>query len=239
MELFDVHSHILPAFDDGAKTVEVSLRLIDELRKQGVTNICLTPHFYTNEMSLEDYLVKRQAAFEKFMPYIPADINIVLGCEVYVTEYMFNNSDLSALAYGNSPYILTEFPYGTHFTEKTLQKFYMLLQNYKLIPVMPHVERYPNLMDNPESIEMLREMGVLIQTNISNYTKEASFFKKRKLLKYISKGMIDLLGSDTHSMTHNPPNVFSEAMQTITQKCGERHMARMMDNASHLFNKAL
>ena len=239
MNFYDVHSHILPDFDDGAKTVEESLQLIDELKKQGVTNISLTPHFYTNEMSLEDYLQKRQEAFEKFKPYIPAGINVVLGCEVYVTDYMFNNSDLSALTYGNSRYILTEFPYGTHFSEKTMQKFYMLMQNYKLIPVMPHVERYPHLMDNPSTIRDLRELGVLIQTNISNYTKDASFLKKRKLLKYISKGLIDLLGSDTHSMTHNPPDVFTEAMRTITQKCGAEHMGRMMNNARDLFNKAL
>ena len=239
MGFYDVHSHILPNFDDGAQTVEESLQLIDELRKQKVTNLSLTPHFYTNELSLEDFLEKRQAAFEKFKPYIPADINVVLGCEVYVTDYMFNNSDLSALAYGNSRYILTEFPYGTKFGDRTMQKFYMLLQNYKLIPVMPHVERYPNLMDSPSKIRELRELGVLIQTNISNYTKDASFLRKRKLLKYISKGMIDLLGSDTHSMTHNPPNVFTEAMRTISQKCGTEQMGRMMNNARDLFNKAL
>ena len=239
MELYDVHSHILPDFDDGAQTVEESLQLIDILRKQSVTNIFLTPHFYTNEMSLEDYLEKRQKAFDKFKPYIPDGINILLGCEVYVTDYMFNNSDLSALTYGNSRYILTEFPYGTQFGDRTMQKFYMLMQNYKLIPVMPHVERYPNLMDNPSKINELRELGVLIQTNISNYTKDASFLKKRKLLKYISKGMIDLLGSDTHSMTHNPPDVFNEAMRTIIQKCGAENMGRMMSNARYLFKKSL
>ena len=48
MELFDMHSHILPDFDDGAKDVDESLLLINELRKQGVRNICLTPHLYTN-----------------------------------------------------------------------------------------------------------------------------------------------------------------------------------------------
>ena len=49
MQLFDMHSHILPGIDDGAKTVEDSLELLSCLKNQGVTNICLTPHFYTNE----------------------------------------------------------------------------------------------------------------------------------------------------------------------------------------------
>lgn len=234
-----MHSHILPAFDDGAKTVEDSLELIDHLRQQGVRNICLTPHFYTNELSYKDYLVKREKAFRAFEPHIPDDIRIVLGSEVYVTEYIFNNQDLSGITYGNSPYILTEFAYGMRFTEKEMQQFYQLIQNFRLIPVMPHVERYENLMNSPDKIAQLKDIGVVIQTNIGNYTKKSPFFRKRKLLKLIDRGLIDILGSDTHSMKHNRPDVFAEALETISQKCGEKKLVRMMDNAAKIFNNAL
>lgn len=238
MELYDMHTHILPDFDDGAKTVEDSLELIDRLRRQGVRNIALTPHFYTNEMSLDDFLVKRQAAFDAFAPFIPEDINIILGTEVYVTDYLFNNTDLSKITYGNSPYILTEFAYETRFSEKTLQRFYMLTQNYGLIPVIPHVERYPYLLEKPRMIETLKGMGTVIQTNVSKYTQEAPFLKKRKLLKLIEKGLIDILGTDTHSLDHNPPEDYREALETITKKCGEHTVKRMMDNAAKIFRKA-
>ena len=239
MELYDMHSGILPAFDDGAKTLEVSLELIDSLRKQGVRNICLTPHFYSNELSYDEYLVKREKAFLKFKPHMPQDINFVLGCEVYVTEYMFNNNDLSGVTYGKSRYILTEFDYENSFSERTMQRIYMMIQNYKLKPVLPHVERYEHLMSHPDDIEQLKDIGVVIQTNISNYTRNAPFFLKRKLLKYISRGLIDIIGSDTHSKTHNSPDVFTEALDTIAHKCGEDTVKRMMDNAAHIFHKAL
>ena len=120
MQLYDMHSHILPAFDDGAKTVEDSISLIESLKSQGVTNICLTPHFYTNERSLERFLEKRARAFERFKPYIPDDVNLVLGTEVYVTSYLFNSDDLSQITYGKSNYILTEFPYSMQFNEKDM-----------------------------------------------------------------------------------------------------------------------
>ena len=233
-----MHSHILPNFDDGAKNVEESLKLIDELKQQGVYHICLTPHFYTNELSLDDYLVKRQEAYEAFLPYIPNDVEIVLGSEVYVTDYMFNNSDLSGITYGKSRYMLTEFSYQNSFSEKTFQRFYMLTQNYGIIPVMPHIERYDRLMAHPDKILQLKELGVVIQTNITNYTQKAPFFLKRKLLKMIDRGLIDIIGSDTHSMTHNTPTVFAEAMQTITQKCGSRTMNRMMRTAQKIFEEA-
>ena len=239
MRLFDMHSHILPAFDDGAKTVEESLVLIDALKKQGVNNICLTPHFYTNERSLEDFLKERKKAFELFLPHIPDDVNIVLGTEVYVTDYLFNNSRVDGITYGKSKYVLTEFPYGDKFTERTMQKFYALMNNYGLKPVMPHVERYPRLINDPDFIEELRDIGVVIQTNIQNYSDKASFFRKRKLMKLIEAGLIDILGSDTHSLTHNSPLLYSEALKNITEKCGKRRVDIMMHNAERIFSKAI
>ena len=238
MQLFDMHSHILPEFDDGSRSVDESLKLINSLKQQGVTNICLTPHFYTNEMSVEDYIQKRNEAFERFKPHIPEDINIVLGSEVYVTQYLFSNKDLSGITYGNSRYILTEFAYDLTFSERTMQNIYMLIQNHGLIPVLPHVERYEYLMNNPDVIAELKDVGMLIQTNISNYSDKAPFFKKRKLLKYISNSLIDILGSDAHSMTHNTPEVYSQSINTISAKCGNNRLRQMMKTSEIIFNEA-
>lgn len=233
-----MHSHILPAFDDGAKTVDDSLALIDCLKKQGVDHICLTPHYYTNERSLEDFIEKRQIAFEKFRPYIPEDVKIVLGTEVYVTDYLFNNNNLKGITYGKSRYVLTEYPYESKFGEKTMQKFYALIQNHRLIPVMPHVERYRYLIDNPDVIEELQDLGVIIQTNISNYSDKAPFFKKRKLMKLIEGGYIDIIGSDAHSFTHNTPEIYSQAIKNISEKCGRQSVNKMMDTAAMIFGAA-
>lgn len=238
MQLFDVHSHILPAFDDGARTIDDSLELIDCLRKQGVVNICFTPHFYTHKLSVEDFLESRNAAFEAFLPHIPPDIRIVLGAEVYVTDYLFNSDNWKGISYGKSPYILTEFPYDSAFSERTKFQIDRIIGNHRMIPVLPHVERYEKLMDNPRKIDELHDMGMLIQTNISNYTDKAPFFRKRKLLKMISRGQIDLLGSDAHSFTHNTPEVFSEALNTIADKCGDGAVADMMDYAANIFREA-
>ena len=239
MEFYDMHSHILPGFDDGAKTVKDSLALIDCLKKQGIRNICLTPHFYTHEQSVEDFIASRQEAFERFKPYIPEDVNIVLGTEVYVTHFLFNSNDFSQLTYGKSKYILTEYPYSSTFSNHTMRYFDMLIRNHGLTPVMPHVERYEYLMDNPDVIQELQSMGVIIQTNISNYVAKAPYFKKRKLLKYISKGWIDILGSDAHSFTHNTPETFSEVMNTIAEKCGKHTLIQMMKNSEEIFDSAV
>ena len=239
MQYFDMHSHILPSFDDGAKTVDDSLELLDCLKKQDVSNVCFTPHFYTNEMSVEDFLEKRRVAYENFLPYKPVNMNIVLGAEVYVTKFLFNCDDLSGLTYGKSRYILTEFSYSSSFSNRMLQQLNMLIENHRLIPVLPHVERYEMLMSDSKALQELRDMGVIIQTNIGNYTKKSSIFKRRKLLKLIGEGMIDILGSDAHSLAHNTPEVYTQAVGMIADKCGQRTVRKMMQNAEKIFTAAL
>ena len=87
MQLYDMHSHILPGIDDGAPSVEKSLVILNELKKQGVTNVCLTPHFYTNEISAEDFAAQETAcAIDNLMPHIPDGMKVVVGAEVYVTR---------------------------------------------------------------------------------------------------------------------------------------------------------
>ena len=218
MQLFDMHSHILPGIDDGAKTVEDSLELLSCLKNQGVTNVCLTPHFYTNEISLEDFIAERAEKFEKFKPHIPNGMNIVLGTEVYVTKYLFNNENIKGINYGNSNYILTE---------------------QGLIPVIPHVERYSFLVDNPDVIEDLKRLGVVIQTNISNYTKKAPMMKRRRMLKLVSAGLIDIIGTDAHSLNHNTPELYSDAIECIAKKCGRQAVDRLMKNSEKIFNAAI
>ncbi len=239
MRLYDMHSHILPEFDDGAQNIAESLSLLECLSAQGVDNVCLTPHFYTNEMSAVDFIEKRRVAFERFVPYIPQGMNIVLGAEVFVTKYLFTNNDFSKLTYGKSNFMLTEFAYNTSFSERSFKYFRKLIDDHGLIPVIPHVERYDALIDNPSKIIELKKLGILIQTNIANYAKKSPYFRRRKLLNLINEGYIDILGSDAHSFTHNTPDVFSEAIDCLTDKCGVQKLRTMMDKAEYIFERAL
>ena len=68
--LYDMHSHILPAVDDGAKNIEESLTLINRLRRAGVTDICLTPHYYTHKESLKDFVNRRNKAYLELKSYV-------------------------------------------------------------------------------------------------------------------------------------------------------------------------
>ena len=61
---FDIHSHILPNVDDGAKTIEDSLELLKLLKEQGVTAVLATPHFYPQDDNLSEFIEKCAKAFD-------------------------------------------------------------------------------------------------------------------------------------------------------------------------------
>lgn len=232
MTYYDMHTHILPELDDGSKSVEMSLQIIEKLRNQNVNNICLTPHYYSNEESIDDFVAKRKESVNKLIEHIPADVNICIGAEVYVTSYLFNNEDLSDLCYGDSDYILCEFGYDSHFQEHTMGHFNRLMNNYGLKPVLTHIERYPNLMKNERLICDLLDEGILIQTNIEAFN---SFAVRHKLIKFLRKGYIQVLGTDSHSLTRGTPEQYQNVIELIKNKCGEECVHYLMDNSKKIF----
>ncbi len=238
MQLYDTHSHILPEFDDGSQSVEESLKMLNCLAGQDVTNVCLTPHFYSNKMSIDSFVEARAKAYKRFLPYKPLNINFVLGAEVYVTHYLFTSGDISKVTYGKSNYILTEFPYVSSFEGKSSDMIWELINNFGLVPVIPHVERYDALTDNPSKISELKKMGVIIQSNVENYADKAPFFTKHKMLKLVKNGYIDILGTDCHSMTRRSPEFFTQAMDCISSKCSYQILAKMIYNSKVIFDKS-
>ncbi len=236
MILFDMHSHILPGIDDGCKTVEESLAIINRHIKNGITNISLTPHFYTNEESIEDFTSRRAEAFEVLKPHIPKGVNVCLGTEVYISRFIFNNLDLSMLCYGNSNYMLAEFPYNVSFSGTSFEMLLKIKENYGLIPVIPHIERYEKVFYDDKKLEELSKLGVVIQTNTSSFD---GFLRKRRLLKMIKNGYVHILGTDVHSLSKGNPNTYTAVCNLIKEKCGISALEELQSNAEVIFNKTL
>lgn len=231
MRSFDMHTHILPHIDDGAKTLEDSILLVNELSSQGVTDIALTPHYYTHRESMEDFLSKRKKSFEEFSKEKFEHINFYLGAEVFFTEYIFNVDTLLPVCYNGTNYMLTEFSYKCDFGEKTLDNINRLKGKYGIIPVITHIERYDALLKNADTIEELRDLGCLMQINLKSLRK---FSVKRRIFKHIKNDMIDIVGTDTHSL--NRGLFYSEGMDIINKKFGSEICEQLNQNALNILN---
>ena len=203
MNLYDVHSHILPQMDDGAENVDVSLNIINTLYNQGVRHICLTPHYYTHQESMESFLSRRESSFNLLKPNLPSDIEFCLGAEVYVTDIIMNNKSIKPVCYGNSDYILLEFPYSTTFTGSSYDFLFRLINQYGVMPILAHIERYSYL--NNEDYLKIKKEGALIQINASSF----NYTNTKKIIKYLLKNnLVDFVASDCHDLNRRSVDFF-------------------------------
>lgn len=234
--LYDMHTHILPSVDDGARSVEDSLTLINKLRRAGVSDICLTPHFYTHKESLKDFLERRNRAFVELSAYLNNDVTFHLGAEVYVTKYLFSNEvDLKYACYEGTSYMLTEFPYSSTFEGESMVFINKLINNYGITPVLAHVERYPYLLKHLDKVEELIDMGVIIQSNACSFSE---FPLKFKLTKMLKNGYIHIIGSDAHSVNRNSPDFYNNINEHIDKKSISEVKSRINNTSCEILREA-
>ena len=191
----DIHSHVLPGIDDGAKNINESFEMISEMKKLGFSKIIGTPHTYeglynnTNETIKNSY----DLLSGKF------DDNIKLN---YASEYLADYSLIKRAEKRNilclkGNYVLIE----TSFNQKPLNLLDIIfkLQTNGYNPIIAHPERY-NYFDKKNDYKSLIDRGCKLQLNLFStlgfYGKEV--LKKTNYL--INNNLLDYVGSDIHSV---------------------------------------
>ena len=218
--MIDFHSHILPGIDDGSESVEETRKMLSMLVEQNIKTIIATPHYYAEQESVEEFLVRRKEAYDKIKD-LNENINILLGAEVYYYEGIKRLNNLKDLCLENTKVILIEMPFEK-WNEYIVNELIELSHRYMLQIVLAHIERYLSY-GNLIYIERLIENGVLIQINASFINERKT---QRKALKMLKKGYVHFIGSDCHN-THSRPPRIGEAYQTINKKFGNHFLNEM------------
>lgn len=231
--LIETHCHILPELDDGAKSIEESVKMVLKLQTQGAKKIISTSHYYSDCISLTDFIEKRNAAYDKLKKELPpGSPEILLSAEVYISKYLFSNDDLSALCIGNSRYILIEHPFSSTFSSASYNRLANMCVDYNVKPILAHIERYSALMDDKDKLDAFINLGCLTQVNINSFA-DAARHTRKKLFKYLESGRIHLIGSDCHNLTSRPPD-YSAGVKAIKDKYGMEAINVLINNANVL-----
>ena len=214
--MIDFHSHILPEIDDGAQSVDESIAMLKMLKEQGVNTVALTSHYIATDESPEEFLNKRQDAFETLKAEIAQRKeqlpDLMLGAEVYYYPGILKMDNLSELTLSDTNVLLLEMPMApwSEFNIRELIEF----ANFSDIQiVMAHIERYIKFQKKG-TVERLLESGILMQSNASFFFSRKT---KRKALKMFDKGQIHFIGSDCHNLEYRPPRI-SDAIDVIKDK---------------------
>ena len=207
---YDMHCHLLPGMDDGCKTVEESVEVLLASGRQGIIGICDTPHYYPEETA-EHFLERRARAFhtlqEKIEEVHGTKANgplprICLGTEVAFHTGLVYEEKLDQLCYGHSHYLLLEMPFFS-WSPNVLREVRSIHSVRGITPVIAHLERYLNIAGEG-AIEELLSMHVMVQMNAGFLQ---GFWNRKKAIKMLKSGMVQVMGSDSHDMVKRPPNL--------------------------------
>ena len=196
--MIDVHSHILPNVDDGAKDITETFKMIYEACRAGFSDIFATSHYIEGEFEFNK--TDREFIIEALMQKIAEeglDIKIHVGAEGYISNDFPKLIQAGVVpTLGNSRYVLFELPLRAKvmYTAEVINK----LLNMKLIPIIAHPERYEVVQDDPNiAIEWVEE-GALLQCNYASIIGRYGSLSKETLFKLLDANAVHFLGSDTH-----------------------------------------
>ena len=195
----DIHSHILPAIDDGAESLDESVSMVEALISLGYKKAVLTPHVMSE--GYQNSSKKIQETLDILNRELKErSINISLGAaaEYYMDEGLISllkTDDILTLC-GN--HILFETSYLSYPLEFEKTVYEMRLRGYK--PMIAHPERYRYIGREYSIYEKWRDMGISFQVEINSFNGRYGKEAFRRAVWLSKKGWIDYLGTDAHSV---------------------------------------
>ena len=213
----DMHSHLIPGVDDGAKDVENSVHLISGLKELGFSELITTPH------TLQDIHPNTRetltASFNLLTGKVPSGIKLALSSEYYLDEQFSNQLQENALMPLPGNRLLIEFSQISRPHDLEQQIFEIGLQGYQII--LAHPERYLFFHKHFDYFTRLKEMGVELQVNALSLTEHYGKHIKVIAEKLIEKEMIDFMGTDLHHTKH---------LEALKQVPLSKHFTRLVDS---------
>ena len=190
--MIDFHSHILPQIDDGSKSYDETIEMLEEAKNAGFEKIISTSHYIEKY-----YEINEEQRLQLLKNINFQDIKLYLGSEIYVTnEIVQLLKDKKASTINNSRYVLYELPmHSKNINDKEI--IYRLVEN-GYVPIIAHPERYSYVQEAPEYVEELAEMGALFQSNYGSIIGMYGEKAKKTVKKLLKQNLIHFLGSDVH-----------------------------------------
>ncbi|WP_026811233.1 tyrosine-protein phosphatase [Arenibacter latericius] len=198
----DIHNHILPGIDDGAKTVEDSLAIIEGFSSIGIKKIIATPHimhnYYPNDS--ESIHNAQKEVLDGLLQKGMTDISLDVAAEHMIDA----NFEILLEQHKEMPlhkrYLLIEMSYlqpPINF-DQAVEK----IASHRYFPILAHPERYNFLHINSSKFQKYKNSGISLQLNLLSLSDFYGKEVQKKAHKLLREGLIDYAGSDIHNLRH-------------------------------------
>ena len=201
-DFVDIHSHLLPGIDDGAKSLEHSIKLIKKMNSYGIKNFITTPHilgdvYPNNSTIIKEKLIEVQHELKRLEIN---DVTISAAAEYMMDEQFIKLLEVDDILTLKDNYILVEMSYFSAPFNLYEVLFQIQLKGYK--PILAHPERYNFFHADFENYYKLKKAGCLFQLNLLSLTPQYGSNVQKTSSKLLKESLYDFVGTDTHHKNH-------------------------------------
>jgi protein-tyrosine phosphatase len=201
--MIDLHTHLLPDWDDGAKDWEETASMARIAREDGITKVGLTPHVDRLTKHGDSLELLEQRFDELRRRAIRFPVVFFRGAEVYVTDRVVENIKRDNLTVNNSCYVFLEFPADSVIPGVRDLFYQIMLQGH--VPIISHPERNVAFARQPGLLYDLVNMGAFAQVTAKSILGEFGREAREAAKVYLKHNLVHIIASDAHNVRDRPP----------------------------------
>lgn len=233
--MIDIHNHLLPGLDDGAKSLEETIEIAKTAQEYNIYKIVATPHYIEENKKVEGKEIKaRIKKINKLLKLKDIQVEILPGHEIHLTSDLLDRiKKRDILTINESKYILLELPmnYIPDYLDKV---FYDLsVMGYK--PVIAHPERNEEVIKSPGVLYKWVKKGIIFQLNAGSLFGVYGNEVKKTAFDLIDNYLVQVIASDCHGNNNISLEWLARSKRKLEDVCGS-YTIQFFTNAEYIIN---
>jgi protein-tyrosine phosphatase len=214
--VIDLHTHILPGLDDGARTLADAVELARAAVADGVTTVAATPHVRDDYPTSADAMHRGVETLRSALSVEGIPLEVLPGAEIALDRLReLSSSELARFGLGGNPdYILVEFPYYGWPLPLADQVTDLLARG--IVPVLAHPERNSDVQRDPDRLRPLVDLGALCQVTAASVEGRLGKAPRAAASAMLQRGLAHVLSSDAHA-----PHIRGMGLATAIEAIGD------------------
>ena len=226
--MIDLHTHILPGIDDGAKTLEIALEMARIAVEDGTRVMACTPHIYPGlYMNDSAGIHAERDKLQKALDVSQIPLQLVVGADAHLVPELLEGLQSGRVPTLNgSRYFLLEPSH--HVAPPQFENSVFQIMAAGFVPVITHPERLVWIEHHYSTFIDLAQRGAWLQLTagsvVGKFGKRARYWSERLL----SDGMVHMIASDAHTTAKRSPQI-SDALPALESAVGKEETQRLVN----------
>lgn len=223
--MIDLHSHVLPNLDDGAKDMDEALEMCRLAEGDGIEMLAATPHFrpgvYENG---QESILLAVTRLQQELDREGILLKLVPGVDILISPEVIPFLERNPRLIFGGRYALIEFP--PQSIPPSIEAFFFRMRLKGITPIISHPERNSEVQNDPKMLEGMVDKGALVQVTAMSLTGDFGDPVRATAFRLVKSGLVHVIASDAHSPRYRVP-VLSKARRALEDLIGPEK-ARMM-----------